>query len=180
MAYPTDSCYAFGCRIGDKIALERIRHLRGIRYSHYMTLICRNLSELAACAVVDNVSFRMMKAITPGPYTFVLKAGRDLPRRLQDSKRKTIGLRIPDNAISLALLSGLGEPLISSSLVLPSQDLPETNAEEIVRKVGKQLDLIIDGGAGSFDFTTVVDMTGHRPVVIREGKGIRSPLLAAL
>ncbi len=180
IAYPTDSCYALGCRIGDKVALERIRHLRGIKTPHYMSLICRNLSELTAYAVVDNASFRMMKAITPGPYTFILKAGRGLPRRLQDPKRKAVGLRIPDNAISLALSSALGEPLISSSLLLPDEDLPEVDAKEIERKIGKRLDLIIDGGIGGFDFTTVLDMTGRYPTIIREGKGMQEPILGTL
>ena len=180
IAYPTDSCYALGSRIGDKVALERIRHLRGIKTPHYMSLICRNLSELTAYAVVDNASFRMMKAITPGPYTFILKAGRGLPRRLQDPRRKAVGLRIPDNAISLALSSALGEPLISSSLLLPDEDLPEVDAKEIERKIGKRLDLIIDGGIGGFDFTTVLDMTGRYPTIIREGKGMQEPILGTL
>ena len=180
IAYPTDSSYALGCRLGDKNALDRIRKLRQIEATQHMTLICRDLSEIASYAFVDNSAFRMMKAMTPGPYTFLLKAKRDVPRRLQHPKRRTIGIRVPDNAVSLALLSSLGEPLTSISLVLPGEDLPETDPVEIEHKIGKQLDLIIDGGAGGMDFTTVIDMTADEPAVVREGKGMAGLVLETL
>tara|TARA_R110002072_G_scaffold74374_4_gene176286 strand:- start:55600 stop:56223 length:624 start_codon:yes stop_codon:yes gene_type:complete len=171
IAYPTDSSYALGCCMGEKTALERIRKLRQIPAEQNMTLFCRDLSEIASYASVNNSAFRMMKSMTPGPYTFILKAKRDVPKRLQHPKRKTIGIRIPNNPISLALLSALGEPMISISLVLPNEDLPETEPEVIDDKIGKQVDLIIDGEAGGLDFTTILDMTGDEPVILREGLG---------
>jgi len=137
-----------------------------------MTLFCRDLSEIASYASVDNSAFRMMKSMTPGPYTFILQAKRDVPKRLQHPKRKTIGIRIPNNPISLALLTALGEPMISISLVLPNEDLPETEPDVIDEKIGKQVDLIIDGEAGGMDFTTILDMTGDEPVILREGLGV--------
>ena len=172
IAYPTDSSYALGCRLGDKAALDRIRKIRGIPATQHMTMICRDLSEIASYAFVDNSAFRMMKAMTPGPYTFVLKAKRDVPRRLQHPKRRSIGIRVPDNAISLALLGSLGEPTTGISLVLPGENLPETEPSEIEHKISKQVDLIIDGGAGGLDFTTVIDMTTPEPSIVREGKGM--------
>ncbi len=172
VVYPTDSSYALGCCLGEKAALDRIRKLRQIPAEQNMTLLCRDLSEIASYASVNNSAFRMMKSMTPGPYTFILKAKSDVPKRLQHPKRKTIGIRIPDNPISLALLEALGEPMISISLVLPNEDLPETDPEEINEKIGKQVDLIIDGEAGGMDFTTIIDMTGDEPVILREGKGI--------
>jgi tRNA threonylcarbamoyl adenosine modification protein (Sua5/YciO/YrdC/YwlC family) len=171
IVYPTDSSYALGCCIGEKLALDRIRQLRQIPTDQNMTLLCRDLSEIAAYASVNNSAFRMMKSMTPGPFTFVLKAKRDVPKRLQHPKRKTIGIRIPDNPISLALLSALGEPMISISLVLPGEALPETDPEFIDVKIGKQVDLIIDGAAGGLEFTTILDLTGDEPSIIREGKG---------
>jgi tRNA threonylcarbamoyl adenosine modification protein (Sua5/YciO/YrdC/YwlC family) len=171
IVYPTDSSYALGCCIGKKVALDRIRQLRQLPAEQNMTLLCRDLSEIASYATVKNSAFRMMKSMTPGPYTFILKAKRDVPKRLQHPKRKTIGIRIPDNPISLALLSALGEPMISISLVLPNEVLPETDPEVIDAKIGKQVDLIIDGEAGGMDFTTILDMTSDEPVVIREGLG---------
>ena len=172
IVYPTDSSYALGCCIGEKPALDRIRQLRQIPSVQNMTLLCRDLSEIALYASVDNSAYRMMKSMTPGPYTFILKAKRDVPKRLQHPKRKTIGIRIPDNPISLALLSALGEPMISISLVLPSNVLPETDPEVIDEKIGKQVDLIIDGAAGGLDFTTIIDLTGDEATVMREGKGV--------
>ncbi len=172
IVYPTDSSYALGCCLGEKTALDRIRKLRQIPAEQNMTLLCRDLSEIASYASVDNSAFRMMKSMTPGPYTFILKAKSDVPKRLQHPKRKTIGIRIPDNPISLALLEALGEPMISISLVLPNEDIPETDPEMIDEKIGKQVDLIIDGEAGGLDFTTIIDMTGDEPVILREGKGI--------
>ena len=172
IVYPTDSSYALACCIGEKMALDRIRQLRQLSPEHNMTLLCRDLSEIAAYASIDNSAFRMMKSMTPGPYTFVLKAKRDVPRRLQHPKRKTIGIRIPDNQVSLALISALGEPMISTSLVLPGEVLPETDPESIAAKIGRQVDLIIDGAAGGLDFTTVFDLTGDEPTIIRAGKGV--------
>lgn len=171
IVYPTDSSYALGCCMGEKMALDRIRKLRQISTEQNMTLLCRDLSEIASYASVNNSAFRMMKSMTPGPYTFILKAKRDVPKRLQHPKRKTIGIRIPDNPISLALLSALGEPMISISLVLPEEELPETDPELIDEKIGKQVDLVIDGEAGGLDFTTILDLTGDEPLVIREGLG---------
>ncbi len=177
IVYPTDSSYALGCCIGEKVALDRIRQLRQLSSDHNMTLLCRDLSEISSYASVDNSAFRMMKSMTPGPYTFVLKAKRDVPRRLQHPKRKTIGIRIPDNPISLALLSALGEAMISISLVLPGEILPETDPEAMDEKIGKQVDLIIDGAAGGLDFTTVLDLTDNEPSIIREGKGVSDLVL---
>ena len=172
IVYPTDSSYALGCCMGEKTALDRIRKLRQIPAEQNMTLFCRDLSEIASYASVNNSSFRMMKSMTPGPYTFILQAKRDVPKRLQHPKRKTIGIRIPNNPISLALLSALGEPMISISLVLPNEDLPETEPDVIDEKIGKQVDLIIDGEAGGMDFTTILDMTGDEPVILRDGLGV--------
>jgi tRNA threonylcarbamoyl adenosine modification protein (Sua5/YciO/YrdC/YwlC family) len=172
IVYPTDSSYALGCCLGEKTALDRIRKLRQIPAEQNMTLFCRDLSEIASYASVNNSAFRMMKSMTPGPYTFILQAKRDVPKRLQHPKRKTIGIRIPNNPISLALLAALGEPMISISLVLPNEDLPETEPDVIDEKIGKQVDLIIDGGAGGMEFTTILDMTGDEPVILREGLGV--------
>ncbi len=171
IVYPTDSCYALGCCLGDKFALDRIRQLRKLSADHHMTLVCRDLSEIANYAHVDNSAFRMMKSMSPGPYTFILRAKRDVPKRLQHPKKRTIGIRIPDNPITLALLSALGEPMTSISLLLPGEDLPETDPEMIREKIDKQVELIIDGGAGGLDFTTVIDLTEKEPAIIREGKG---------
>ena len=172
IAYPTDSSYALACHLGDKNALDRIRQIRNLPSKQHMTLMCRDLSEIAVYAQVNNSAFRMMKSMTPGPYTFVLKAKRDVPKRLQHPKKRTIGIRIPDNAIALELLAALAEPVTSISLVLPNESLPETDPVEIEEKIGNQLDLIIDGGAGGLDFTTVIDMTEKTPLLVREGKGL--------
>lgn len=171
IAYPTDSCYALGCRLGDKHALDKIRRLRELTHKQHMTLICRDLSEIAVYAYVENAAFRMMKSMTPGPYTFLLRARRDVPRRLQHPKKRTIGIRVPDNPVALELLSALKEPLISTSLVLPGESLPENDPAEIDRKIGNQLELIIDGGIGGLDFTTVIDLTDDEPLIVRAGKG---------
>lgn len=171
IVYPTDSCYALGCRIGDKDALERIRLLRRLDEKHNLTLMCRDLSELATYAKVGNAAFRMMKALTPGPYTFLLEATRDVPRRLQHPKRKTIGLRVPDNAIALALLAELAGPLLSTSLILPGETLPLTEPDEINERVGRQVDLVMDGGVCGLEPTTVIDLSTDQPVIVRQGKG---------
>src|SRR3972149_5134099 len=146
IVYPTDSCYALGCRIGDKEALDRIRRIRRLDARHNLTLMCRDLSELAIYAKVGNAAFRMMKSLTPGPYTFLLAATRDVARRLQHPKRKTIGVRVPDNAIALALLAAMAEPILSTSLILPEETLPLTDPEEINERLGRQVDLVMDGG----------------------------------
>ncbi len=171
IAYPTDSAYAFGCQLEDKKALERIQRIRQVDNKHNFTLMCRDLSEIATYAKIDNAGYRLLNHCTPGPYTFILPGTREVPRRLLHPKRRTIGLRIPDNKIVQALLEELGEPLMTSSLILPGETMPMTDAEEIRDKLERQLDLIIDGGHCGIDPTTVVDMTGEVPVVARVGRG---------
>jgi tRNA threonylcarbamoyl adenosine modification protein (Sua5/YciO/YrdC/YwlC family) len=171
IVYPTDSCYALGCQIGDKAAMERIARIRQLDNKHNFTLVCRDLSEISLYAKVDNEAFRLMKALTPGPYTFILKATHEVPRRLQNPKRKTIGIRVPDNPIALALLETLGEPIMSSTLNLPGREQPETDAEDINQRIGKLVDLIIDGGSCGMEPTTVVELSEGEAVVVRQGKG---------
>jgi len=175
IVYPTDSCYALGCHIGDKTAMERIRTIRGIDARHHFALVCRDLSELATYARVDNQQFRLLKAVTPGSYVFILEATRELPKRLQHPKRRTIGLRIPDHPVVDALLAELGEPLLSSTLLLPGDEQPHTDAAEIRERLEHQVDLILDGGSCGLEPTTVVDLTGAAPVVTRAGKGSLVP-----
>jgi tRNA threonylcarbamoyl adenosine modification protein (Sua5/YciO/YrdC/YwlC family) len=179
IVYPTDSGYAFGWAIGDKAAQDRIRLIRRLADTHDFTLVCRDLSEIATYARVDNVAYRLMRGATPGPYTFILKATHEVPRRLQDPKRKTIGIRVPDNRIARAILDALGEPLMSSSLVLPGEDMPLTDPQEIRDRVGKQVDRVVDGGFCGYEPTTVVDLQGETPEVIRRGKGDPTPFEAA-
>jgi tRNA threonylcarbamoyl adenosine modification protein (Sua5/YciO/YrdC/YwlC family) len=169
--YPTDSRYALGCQIGHKAAQERIRLIREVDLRHNFTLVCRDLSELAIYSLVNNSAYRLIRALTPGPYTFILKATREVPRRLQDPRRKTIGLRVPDNRIALAILEALGEPIMSSTLLLPGRDAAPTDPELIYERFGKQVELVIDGGNCGFEPTTVVDLTEGVPQVIRQGKG---------
>lgn len=171
VVYPTDSCYALGCHIGDKTALERIQKIRALDKKHNLTLLCRDLSEIGTYAKVHNSSFRLMKSATPGPYTFLLVATRDVPSRLQHPKRKTIGVRIPDHQIILDLLEELGEPMLSTSLILPGNSLPMTDPVEIEEKLGEQIDLVIDGGACGLEATTVVDMADGQAMIVREGRG---------
>lgn len=171
IVYPTDSGYALGCHIGDKAAMERIRTLRQLDAKHNFTLVCRDLSELAVYARVDNSAYRLIKNLTPGPYTFILPATREVPRRLQNPKRKTIGLRVPDNKIAQALLETLGEPLMSSTLILPGEDMVMTDPYDIRDTLEHHLDLIIDGGYCGFEPTTVVEFTDEVPVVVRQGLG---------
>jgi tRNA threonylcarbamoyl adenosine modification protein (Sua5/YciO/YrdC/YwlC family) len=171
VAYPTDSCYALGCHIGDKTALERIQRIRALDKKHNLTLLCRDLSEIGTYAKVHNSSFRLMKSVTPGPYTFLLVATRDVPTRLQHPKRKTIGVRIPDNQIILELLEELGEPMLSTSMILPGNKTPMNEPGEIADKLCGQIDLVIDGGACGLDSTTVVDLADGQVVVVREGMG---------
>lgn len=175
IAYPTDSCFALGCHLGDKDAVARIRRIRGLDDSHYMTLMCRDLSELARYARVDNVQFRLLKNNTPGSYTFILDATKEVPRRLQHPKRNTVGMRIPDHPVALALLEELGEPLLSSTLILPGEEQALNDAEEIRSHLDAQLDLILDGGSVGLASTTVIDLTGDVPVLLRRGKGDVAP-----
>ncbi len=171
VVYPTDSCYALGCHLGDKAALERIRRIRQLDEQHNFTLMCQDLSELATYARVGNQAFRLLKALTPGPYTFILTASREVPRRLQHPRRKTIGLRVPDHPIAQALLETLGEPMLSVTLILPGEELPLTDPEEIREHLEKQVDVIIDGGYCGHEPTTVIDLSGETPLVVRQGKG---------
>lgn len=176
IVYPTDSCYALGCQIGNKAAMERIRSIRSIDARHHLTLVCRDLSELATYARVDNRQFRLLKAATPGSYVFILEATRELPKRLQHPKRRTIGLRIPDHPVVRALLAELGEPMLSSTLLLPGDELPHTDAIEIRERIEHRVDLILDGGSCGIEPTTVVDLSGPVPLVMRKGKGGLAPL----
>jgi tRNA threonylcarbamoyl adenosine modification protein (Sua5/YciO/YrdC/YwlC family) len=171
IVYPTDSCYALGCHLGDKTAVERMRAIRHVGPGHHFALVCRDLAEIGVYARVDNQQFRLLKAATPGSYTFILQATREVPRRLQHPRRKTIGLRIPDHKVVRALLAELGEPLLSSTLLMPGEEEPLNDAQEIRRRLEHQVDLILDGGSCGIDPTTVVNLTGETPVVTRTGKG---------
>ena len=177
VVYPTDSCYALGCLVGDKAAMDRIIRLRQLDDRHNMTLVCRDLSEISSFARLGNVHFRLIKSLTPGAYTFLLKATKDVPRRLQHPKRKTIGLRIPDNNIVSALLESLSEPMLSTSLILPGDELPMNDPERIKERLIDEVDLIIDGGNGGISATTVLDLTQDDPLVVREGLGDISKIL---
>ena len=172
VVYPTDSAYALGCHLGDKLALDRIRQIRQLGKDHNFTLMCRDLSELATYAKVNNQVFRALKAHTPGPYTFILSATSEVPRRMLHPKRKTIGLRVPDNAIALALMEELGEPLMSSTLILPGDELPMTDPYDIRESLEHQLELIIDGGYCGMEATTVIDFTDDEPKLVRKGLGV--------
>ncbi len=171
VVYPTDSGYALGCHIGDKAALERIRDIRKLPPRHNFTLICKDLSELALYARVDNVAYRILKSHTPGPYTFILAATNEVPRRLKHPKRKTIGLRVPDNAIAQAIIAQLHEPLMSVTLILPGEELPMLDAYEINQLLGHQVDLIVDGGFCGMEPTSVIDLSDEEPEVLRRGAG---------
>jgi tRNA threonylcarbamoyl adenosine modification protein (Sua5/YciO/YrdC/YwlC family) len=169
--YPTDASYAIGCHIGDKKAADRIRQIRQLSDNHNMTLMCRDLSDIATFAIVDNTQYRLLKSLTPGPYTFLLKATKEVPKRLQHPKRKTIGIRVPDCPIAQMLLQLLQEPLMTTSLILPKEDLPLTDPESIIDKLGNQVDGVIDGGYGAVEMTTVLDLTQNTPALIRQGLG---------
>ncbi len=171
VVYPTDSSYALGCHVGDKRGMERIRRIRALDKQHNFTLVCRDLSEIATYARVDNSAYRLLKSLTPGPYTFILRATHGVPRRLQNPKRKTIGIRIPDHPVVQTLLDELNEPLMSSTLILPGSEMPETDAVEIREKLEHDVDLVIDGEHCGFEPTTVIDMTGAVPEVARRGCG---------
>ncbi len=175
VAYPTDSAYALGCHIGDKAAVDKIRRIRRLDDKHNFTLVCRDLSELGVYAKVSNSDYRLLKHCTPGAYTFILPATNEVPRRLMHPKRRQIGVRVPDNNIALALLAGLNEPLMSTTLILPGDDTPMTDPYEIRTTLEHELDLIIDGGFCGFEPTTVVNMIGDAPELVREGKGDPEP-----
>lgn len=171
IVYPTDSAYAIACSLDNKAGLERIRRIREVDKDHNFTLVCRDLKEVSVYARVDNITYRALKAHTPGAFTFILAATREVPRRLAHPKRKTIGLRVPDHRIALALLEGLGEPLMSSTLILPDDPLPLNDPEVIRERLEKLVDLVVDGGFCGLEPTTVVDLTGNAPVVTRQGRG---------
>ncbi|WP_338564434.1 L-threonylcarbamoyladenylate synthase [Erwinia sp. E_sp_W01_6] len=177
IVYPTDSGYALGCKLEDKNAMERICRIRKLDGNHNFTLVCRDLSELSTYAHVDNTAFRLIKNNTPGNYTFILKATKEVPRRLMNDKRKTIGLRVPSNPIALALLEALNEPMMSTSLMLPGNDFTESDPEAIQDSLGKTVDLIIHGGYLGQQPTTVIDLTDNSPEVVREGVGDIQPFL---
>lgn len=176
VALPTDSCYALVCRLDDKKAAQCLRTIRGVDEKHHLTLLCSDLSELALYAKVDNQQFRMLKAATPGSFTFILPATKDVPRRVSHPSRKTIGLRVPDNKIAQALLEEVGEPLLGATLILPGDDLPLTEPDEIRQRLEKHVQLIIDGGACSLTPTTVVDMSSSELTLVRQGRGDASVL----
>ncbi|MGB5324221.1 MAG: L-threonylcarbamoyladenylate synthase [Pseudomonadales bacterium] len=171
VAYPTDSGYALGCHIGDKNALERIRKIRKLDAKHNFTLVCRDLSALAVYARVDNVAYRALRSHTPGPYTFVLQASNEVPRRLKHPKRKTIGIRVPDNIVAQGLLAELDEPLMSVTLIMPGESMPLLDPYEIGDLLGAQIELVIDGGYCGMEPTSVIDLSGEFPEVLREGAG---------
>lgn len=171
VVYPTDSGYALGCHIGDKDAMERIRVIRKLDDKHHFTLVCRDLSELSTYAKVSNSAYRLIKRLTPGPYTFLLMATREVPRRLQHPKRKTIGLRVPDNIIAQSLLAALNEPIMSTTLIMPGDELPLTDPYDIRETLEHSVDLVIDGGYCGIEPTTVLDLVSDPPEVVRQGKG---------
>ena len=175
IAYPTDSCYALGCQLGDKEAMQRLRSIRKIDDKHHLTLMCRDLSEIATYAQVDNVQYRLLKKLTPGSYTFILRASREVPRRLLHPRRKTIGMRVPQHAVAQALLAAVGEPLLSATLILPGDALPLNDAQEIRVRLEHPLDLVLDAGPCGIDPTTMVDLTGATPQLLRQGKGSVEP-----
>lgn len=171
VALPTDSCYALVCHLDDKTAVERLRRIRGVDDKHHLTLLCRDLSEIAQYARVDNRQYRLLKAATPGPYTFILEATKEVPRRLSHPSRKTIGLRVPENAIAHALLEELGQPLLGATLILPGENEPLTDPDDVRNALERQVELVIDGGACSLEPTTVIDLTDEEPQLIRQGRG---------
>ena len=171
VAAPTDSAYALVCRLDDKAAVEKLRRIRGVDEKHHLTLLVRDLSEIATYARVDNRQYRQLKAVTPGPYTVILEATKEVPRRLSHPSRKTIGIRVPENAILLALLAELGEPLIGTTLQLPGDDQMLSDPDEVRARLDRQIELVIDGGAGTLEPTTIVDLTGPDAELVRAGRG---------
>jgi tRNA threonylcarbamoyl adenosine modification protein (Sua5/YciO/YrdC/YwlC family) len=175
VVYPTDSAYALGCHIGDRNALDKIRRIRQLEPRHNFTLVCRDLSEIATYAKVDNAVYRQLKHCTPGPYTFILRATSEVPKRLMHPKRKTVGLRVPENAIVAALLADLGEPLMSVSLIMPGDEYPLIDPYDIRKLLERDVDLVIDGGYCGMEATTVVDLADDIPLILRAGKGDTAP-----
>ncbi len=175
IAFPTDSAYALGGQMGDTALLQRIRRIRNVDERHHFTLMCRDLSEIATYARVDNTQYRLLKATTPGTYTFILEATRELPRRVLHPKRKTIGLRVPDHPVVAALLRELGEPILTSTLMMPGDNLPLTDPDEILERLGKQVDLVIEAGFCGPEATSVIDLTSGAPVLVRAGRGDLAP-----
>jgi len=169
--YPTDSCYALGCQIGDKKAVDRIRRIRQLDDKHNFTLMCRDMAEMSDYGMIDNIAYRLIKSFTPGPYTFILPAMKSVPKRLLHPKRKTIGVRVPDNAITLALLEELGEPILSSTLLLPGEEYPMVDPYDMKDSIGSQVDLVIDGGYCGMEPTSVIEILEDGPELIRRGKG---------
>ena len=177
IVYPTDSTYALGCRLADKAALDRIRHIRRTDENHEFSLVCRDLSEISNYARVDNWAYRLIRSLTPGPFTFILRATHEAPRRLQDPKKRSVGIRVPDNRIVAELTDIVGEPIISSTLQLPGEDLPLSDPDDISDRVGKLIDALIDAGAGGLEPTTVLDLSGGTVELVRQGKGDASAVL---
>ena len=171
IAYPTDSSYAFGCHIGDKRAMDQIRRIRRTDRNHNFTLVCADLSEISVYARVDNWAYRLLKAYTPGPYTFILEATREVPKRLQHPKRRTIGIRVPNHPVVRAILETLGEPIMSSTLLLPGDDMPMTDAHEIDERIGNQIELIVEAGPVGIEPTSVLDLSSGTVEVLRTGRG---------
>jgi tRNA threonylcarbamoyl adenosine modification protein (Sua5/YciO/YrdC/YwlC family) len=170
-ALPTDSCYALACHLDDKPAADRLRRIRQVDERHHLTLLCRDLSEIASYAKVDNTQYRLIRQVTPGPYAFILEATREVPRRLSHPSRKTIGIRIPDHPVTLGLLEVLGQPLLSTTLILPGDELPLNDADHIVERLDHDIDFIVDGGACGVEPVSIVDLSGREPVVVRRGRG---------
>ncbi len=175
IAYPTDSCYALGCHINDAQALARLRRVRGIGEKHHLTLMCRDLSEISAHAIVDDSGHRFLKSAIPGSYTFILRARREVPRRVMHARRKTIGVRVPGHPVALDLLEVLDEPILSATLLLPGEALPLSDPQDILERLGHEVDLVIDAGSCGTEPSTVIDLTGPQPVLVREGKGSLTP-----
>ena len=175
IVYPTDSCYALGCQVGNKDALDRLRQIRQVDEHHHFTLVCSGLSEVARYARVDNVQYRLLRMTTPGSYVFILKANRDVPKRILNGRRNTIGLRVPDHAVVSMLLEELGEPILSSTLILPGEELPARDVDEVRDELRNQVDLVLDSGSCGVEMTTVVDLTDDTPSIVRVGKGPLQP-----
>ena len=180
IVYPTDSCYALGCHIGDKSALERIRSIRETDRNHHFTLVCRDLADVGKYAVVENWQYRLLRTHTPGPYTFLLKASRETPRRLKHERRGTIGLRVPDHPVTQMLLTELGEPVMSSTLLLPGEELPRTDAKEIYELLEQKVDVVLDGGNCGLVPTSVIDLSAGHAEVVRVGRGDVTPFAGAV
>jgi tRNA threonylcarbamoyl adenosine modification protein (Sua5/YciO/YrdC/YwlC family) len=171
IAYPTDSCYALGCHLDDAKALERLRRVRGLGERHHLTLMCRDLSEIAKYAIVDDTHYKLLKSAIPGSYTFILRARREVPKRVMHARRRTVGVRVPGHAVAHGLLDELDEPILSATLLLPGEEVALSDAQEIRQRLERELDLVIDGGSCGVEPSTVLDLTGDQPVLVRAGRG---------